>query len=79
MDDRQGASLMRLALELIAVECTCEFRSPSGMVSFRPATRKTLFYRTPGPSVTCVRCRVRRALEDDGVVAPEIPLDRGGF
>ena len=73
------SSLTTLALELAAGPCACDLRSPSGMVSFCPGTRQTRFHRKPGETVTCTRCLTRRALEADGVLPPEVPLDRGGF
>lgn len=72
-------ALTALALELVTDKCTCELVTPSGMVGFRPASRKTYTYRTPRSSFTCTRCRVRRALEADGVLEPEPPMDRGGL
>lgn len=79
MSEAQQSSLTTLALELAAGPCACDLRSPSGMVSFCPGTRQTRFHRTPGKTTTCIRCRTRRALEADGVLPAEVPLNRGGF
>lgn len=67
MSETQQPALTALALELASGPCACDLRTPSGMVGFCPGTRKTRMYRTPGPSVTCTRCRTRQALEADGI------------